>query len=367
MADDHHHRARTRPGRDRRGHAVRRRGIPERRDLLRRGRTRPPPAVRASAAPVHPEQPADRAGRFRRAGGLRPHGVILRPTAPPTPKATRSSSSGASATGRASRRRTPPTPTPRTGATPRRWRCAIPARSSAAARRRPSASSSRSRRSRCPRSGSWSARARRPSSTARPRRRASGGSRRTAGISATAPRQSKARQCATPLPRRAPTPSPTPSPTTPAMPATPPRRPSRSSSTPSRSRPRATTAASRSARKPCSTPRTPTDSDGTLVTFVWDFGDGTTGDGELVRHAYAAPGTYTVGLTVSDDSAVANSSAERFPHHHRQRPAGARGRRGQVRRDRPDHHLRCRRLPRQRRAAHRPRVGFRRRQHGERA
>jgi len=52
-----------------------------------------------------------------------------------------------------------------------------------------------------------------------------------------------------------------------------------------------------------------TDSDGALVTFAWDFGDGATGDGEVVRHAYAAPGTYTVGLTVGDDSAVANSSA----------------------------------------------------------
>lgn len=52
-----------------------------------------------------------------------------------------------------------------------------------------------------------------------------------------------------------------------------------------------------------------TDSDGTLVGFAWDFGDGATGEGEVVGHAYAAPGTYVVGLTVSDDSDVANSTA----------------------------------------------------------
>lgn len=52
-----------------------------------------------------------------------------------------------------------------------------------------------------------------------------------------------------------------------------------------------------------------TDSDGALVRFLWDFGDGATGEGEVVRHAYAAPGTYMVGLTVGDDSEVANSTA----------------------------------------------------------
>jgi PKD repeat protein len=53
-----------------------------------------------------------------------------------------------------------------------------------------------------------------------------------------------------------------------------------------------------------------TDSDGTIVRYEWDFGDGNRAEGAAVRHAYAAPGTYTVGLRVSDDSAVVNSSDE---------------------------------------------------------
>lgn len=52
-----------------------------------------------------------------------------------------------------------------------------------------------------------------------------------------------------------------------------------------------------------------TDSDGELVRYEWDFGDGATATGPVVRHAYAAPATYTARLTVHDDSDVANSSA----------------------------------------------------------
>jgi hypothetical protein len=38
---------------------------------------------------------------------------------------------------------------------------------------------------------------------------------------------------------------------------------------------------------------------GTAVTIQWDFGDGGTATGQTVTHTYAAPGTYTVTLTVS--------------------------------------------------------------------
>ena len=44
-----------------------------------------------------------------------------------------------------------------------------------------------------------------------------------------------------------------------------------------------------------------TDADGTVRSWAWQFGDGTTGTGATVSHPYAAAGTYPVTLTVTDD------------------------------------------------------------------
>ena len=44
-----------------------------------------------------------------------------------------------------------------------------------------------------------------------------------------------------------------------------------------------------------------TDEDGDPTTFLWDFGDGTTGEGATLSHTYEAPGTYQVTLTVADN------------------------------------------------------------------
>jgi PKD repeat protein len=43
------------------------------------------------------------------------------------------------------------------------------------------------------------------------------------------------------------------------------------------------------------------DSDGSITTYAWDFGDESTGTGVTPSHTYAAGGSYTVILTVTDD------------------------------------------------------------------
>ncbi|MGR3678947.1 MAG: PKD domain-containing protein [Paracoccaceae bacterium] len=45
-----------------------------------------------------------------------------------------------------------------------------------------------------------------------------------------------------------------------------------------------------------------TDSDGKVTEWLWDFGDGNTGQGATPTHAYARPGVYDVAVRVRDDS-----------------------------------------------------------------
>lgn len=51
------------------------------------------------------------------------------------------------------------------------------------------------------------------------------------------------------------------------------------------------------------------DPDGTIISYVWDFGDGTKGSGIKAPHAYEKPGVYTATLTVTDNAGVKNSTA----------------------------------------------------------
>lgn len=43
------------------------------------------------------------------------------------------------------------------------------------------------------------------------------------------------------------------------------------------------------------------DTDGKIVKYEWNFGDGTTGNGEITTHAYLLPGEYNVELKVTDN------------------------------------------------------------------
>lgn len=52
-----------------------------------------------------------------------------------------------------------------------------------------------------------------------------------------------------------------------------------------------------------------TDADGDALTYAWTFGDGASATGAKATHAYAAPGSYPVKLTVSDGKASDAASA----------------------------------------------------------
>ncbi|KON32112.1 hypothetical protein AC477_03400, partial [miscellaneous Crenarchaeota group-1 archaeon SG8-32-1] len=49
------------------------------------------------------------------------------------------------------------------------------------------------------------------------------------------------------------------------------------------------------------------DSDGTIVSYLWDFGDGTKEKGVTVAHSYSEAGAFNVTLTITDDDGSSSS------------------------------------------------------------
>ncbi len=52
------------------------------------------------------------------------------------------------------------------------------------------------------------------------------------------------------------------------------------------------------------------DTDGEIVSYQWDFGDGSTFEGRTGAYAYSEPGDYTVTLTVTDDDGATDTLSE---------------------------------------------------------
>lgn len=52
------------------------------------------------------------------------------------------------------------------------------------------------------------------------------------------------------------------------------------------------------------------DSDGSIVSYSWNFGDGNTASGASVNHSFAADGTYSVSVTVTDDDGASDADSQ---------------------------------------------------------
>jgi subtilisin family serine protease len=52
------------------------------------------------------------------------------------------------------------------------------------------------------------------------------------------------------------------------------------------------------------------DSEGPIASYVWNFGDGNSGTGSTASHTYGSNGTYSVSLTVTDDSSATDTDSQ---------------------------------------------------------
>jgi len=54
---------------------------------------------------------------------------------------------------------------------------------------------------------------------------------------------------------------------------------------------------------------TSSDADGSIATYAWSFGDGSTGTGAIANHTYSSSGNYTATLTVTDNNGAVSSTS----------------------------------------------------------
>ncbi|MBU4509481.1 PKD domain-containing protein [bacterium] len=52
------------------------------------------------------------------------------------------------------------------------------------------------------------------------------------------------------------------------------------------------------------------DSDGSIISYQWDFKDGNTGNGETVNHTFSSTGSYNVKLTVTDNEGATDTTTK---------------------------------------------------------
>ena len=52
------------------------------------------------------------------------------------------------------------------------------------------------------------------------------------------------------------------------------------------------------------------DSDGSIVSYQWDFKDGNTGSGQTITHTFSSTGSYNVELTVTDNDGATGSATK---------------------------------------------------------